>query len=92
MTVLVVSLWVAAILGAVHLLFCWMENRGWIYYRRQGERPLGAAASNALLHFEAIVNPAAEHVIEELNRQEVGTVATGEPYSPDIPESDPDDV
>lgn len=83
MVALVVTVAVAAILGAVHLLMSWMENRGWVYYRRPGKRPLGVAAQNALLHFEAMVNPAAEHVIEEMNRQEYDIAGTGEDYAPD---------
>jgi hypothetical protein len=53
---------VAAVVYLLHLLATWMESRGWIYYRRR-RPPMGAAAA-AMLEFETIYNPPAEHVIE----------------------------
>ncbi|HSJ33723.1 MAG TPA: hypothetical protein VLB85_01565 [Acidimicrobiia bacterium] len=59
--------WVGGIVvGAylIHLLATWAESRGWIYYR--SSRGGGSAAlSNAMSEFEAVINPAAEHRLEE---------------------------
>lgn len=83
MSVLIGVLWIAGGLGAVHLMMRWMEDRGWIYYRRKRGHPMGVAASNALLHFEAIVNPAVEHVIEEMDRQDAEVPTSVAPPRPD---------
>ena len=82
MTALILVVSIAAGLGAVHLVLRWMEDRGWIHYRRRGGRPMGVAAQNALIHFEAVFNPAAEHVIEEMNRQAIELATSGEPTNP----------
>ena len=60
-------IWVGGIVvGAylIHLLAVWAESRGWIYYR--SSRGGGSAAlSNAMSEFEAVINPAVEHQLEE---------------------------
>src|SRR5690606_33599201 len=43
----------------------WAEKRGWVYYRQLGGRGVFAAMSNAMAEFEVVVNPAAEHRLEE---------------------------
>jgi hypothetical protein len=48
----------------IHLLAVWAESRGWIYYRSSRGRG-SAALSNAMSEFEAVVNPAVEHQLEE---------------------------
>jgi hypothetical protein len=60
-----------AVLLAFHLLAVWMEDRGWINYRKPGRRGYGPAVSNAMAEFEAVLNPAAEHRIVE-ERHQVG--------------------
>jgi len=61
--------WIATVLAVLlvfHLLAVWMEHRGWIYYRKPARHGYGAALSNAMAEFEAVLNPASEHrVIEE---------------------------
>jgi hypothetical protein len=60
-------IWVGGIVvGAylIHLLAVWAESRGWIYYRSSRGRG-SAALSNAMSEFEAVVNPAVEHQLEE---------------------------
>lgn len=60
-------LWVGGmVVGAflLHLLAVWAESRGWIYYRSSRGRG-SAALSNAMSEFEAVVNPAVEHRLEE---------------------------
>jgi hypothetical protein len=62
---------VVAVLFLLHLLASWAEKKGWIYYRRGGGKGTGAAFSNALAEFEAVLNPAAEHRIVEEQSQAV---------------------
>lgn len=60
-------IWVGGIVvGAylIHLLAVWAEARGWIYYRSSRGRG-SAALSNAMSEFEAFMNPAVEHQLEE---------------------------
>jgi cytochrome c biogenesis protein CcdA len=61
-----------AILLLIHFLAAFLESKGWIYYRKPGPRGYGTALSNAMSEFEALVNPAAQHQIEE-RRHEEGT-------------------
>lgn len=58
--------WIGGLVGAgyvLHRLALWAESRGWIYYRSRGRG--GAALSNAMSEFEAVLNPAAEHRLDE---------------------------
>jgi hypothetical protein len=68
------SLWwiggLLAILLLIHLLASFLESKGWIYYRRPGPRGYGSALSNAMSEFEALVNPAGQHQIEERRHQD----------------------
>lgn len=61
--------WIATVLAVLlilHLIAVWMERRGWIYYRKPARHGYGAALSNAMAEFDAVLNPASEHrVIEE---------------------------
>lgn len=54
----------------IHLLASFMESKGWIYYRKSGPRVYGSALSNAMSEFEALVNPAGQHQIEERRHQD----------------------
>jgi len=58
-----VGLAVAALWGA-HRLALWAESRGWIYYRTH-RMPVGSAGM-AMLEVTSLLDPAAEHVIEEV--------------------------
>jgi hypothetical protein len=62
---------VLAVLLLLHLLASWAEEQGWIYYRRGGGKGTGAAMSNALAEFEAVLNPAAEQRIVEEHSQAI---------------------
>lgn len=67
-------LWIGgvfAVLFVLHLLASWAEKRGWIYYRREGTGGAGTAMSNALAEFDAILNPATEHRLQEERSQRI---------------------
>jgi hypothetical protein len=59
-----------AVLLCIHLLATWMEDRGWINYRKPAKRGYGAAVSNAMAEFDALINPAAEHRMAEERYQD----------------------
>ncbi|MEW6239060.1 MAG: hypothetical protein AB1656_27070 [Candidatus Omnitrophota bacterium] len=66
----------AAFLWALHRLALWLEDRGWIYYRRRSGSG-GSAVGNALheLHsfFETDVRKAQEEIMEEKEeRSDIG--------------------
>ena len=67
--------WLAAALAlllVVHRIAVWMERRGWIYYRKPARHGYGAAISNAMAEFDAVLNPASEHrVIEERHQDAI---------------------
>lgn len=46
-----------------HRALVWADRRGWIFYGADSPPPMGMAA-NALLQWETLWNPAAEHVLE----------------------------
>ena len=46
----------------LHLLFRWMEDKGWIYYQRN--RPSRTALGNAFLEIQSILEPDKKHVVE----------------------------
>jgi hypothetical protein len=76
--------WIGGVLATLlclHLLATWMEGRGWIVYRHPARRGYGAAVSNAMAEFDALLNPAAEHrVVEERHQEETrSVVAATEP-------------
>jgi len=57
------------VLYCVHRLAVWAEERGWIYYRTK-RMPAGAAG-RALMELSAIVEPEIEHVIEQIDSEQV---------------------
>lgn len=79
------------VLGYVlHRLALWAESRGWIYYR-SSRGSGGAALSNAMSEFEAVLNPAAEHRLEEersgqVLRDEASLGLGGSDGSVEVPE------
>lgn len=68
---------VLAVLLLLHLLASWAERKGWIIYRSGGSKGRGVALANALAEFEALLNPAAEHRIEEERSQRAIATETG---------------
>lgn len=76
---------ILALLLLLHVLASWAEKKGWIYYRSTGAGGTGTALSNALAEFNAVVNPANEHRLEEERSQRIiaseaqsGRIRTGE--------------
>ena len=63
---------------AIHVAASWAERRGWIYYQSDRGKGRGVALSNALAEFEVLLNPAAEHRIEEERSQQVITIEDGQ--------------
>ena len=63
MLVALVMLLGIAALFAVDRLGCWMERRGWIYWRKR-ERKGGGGMSGVLSEFQQLVEPEVRHVIE----------------------------
>lgn len=59
---LLVLLAVAAALYVVHRLALWMEERGWIYYRRR--RGTSGALGDAFLEVQSLVDPGQKAVLE----------------------------
>lgn len=62
---------ILAILLVLHIAASWAERKGWICYRSESGKGRGVALSNALFEFETLVNPAAEHRIEEERSQRI---------------------
>jgi hypothetical protein len=79
-------LWVIALLAALvvlHVLLCWMESKGWIYYRR-GPRHGGSAYH--LLQMSSIFDPRFKQVVEIMVEEERQEDESGDP-----PGQNPDD-
>jgi hypothetical protein len=72
--------WIVGVLAALvvlHFIASWAEGKGWIFYRREAGKGTGAALSNAVAEFEALLSPAAEYrILEEQSqamlRSEIG--------------------
>lgn len=62
MKLALVALSVLAAGAMLHLLFLWMEGKGWIYYQRN--RPSRTALGNAFLEVQSILEPDKKHVLE----------------------------
>jgi hypothetical protein len=58
-----------AVLLLIHVLASFLESRGWIYYRKSGPRGYGSALATAMSEFEALIDPGAQHQIEERRHQ-----------------------
>jgi len=89
--------WIATVLAVLlvlHLLGVWMERRGWIYYRKPGRRHgYGAAISNAMAEFDAVLNPASEHrVVEERHLDAMRSVVDISELDDEVPEPSRDHV
>ncbi len=55
----------AVVFGAFILdrLLLWVEDRGWIYYRKR--KPNITSLSTALFQMQAIVQPEKQHIVEQ---------------------------
>lgn len=65
--------WIGIVLAGLlvmHTFAVWAEKRGWIHYRRSGGGA-GRALSNAMSTFDAVVNPASEHLYEEQKSEQI---------------------
>jgi len=58
---------------ALHRLALWAEGRGWIYYRTH-RAPIGSAGM-AMLEVTSLLDPATEHVVEEIRDERAGAEA-----------------
>jgi hypothetical protein len=77
-------------LYAGHRALCWMERRGWIYYRRR--RGASAALGNALLQVQTFYQPSVEQVLEARLEEPTEAAESGDPPSDeddDEPEARP---
>jgi hypothetical protein len=64
---------------AGHRALSWMDDRGWIYYRRR--RGTSAALGNALLQVQTIYQPAVEEVLEARLEEPAEVAESGDPPS-----------
>lgn len=58
----------------------WMEDRGWIYYRRR--RGSSGRLGDAFLEVHALVEPGKRAVIEARRAEEDESTASGDPPEP----------
>jgi hypothetical protein len=68
--VLLILVAVAAVFIVMDWVRCWMERRGWIYWRKKKSTGGGGAMAGILAGFQQIVEPQIEHrqqVMEERN-------------------------
>lgn len=70
---------VVAALYALHRLALWMEDRGWIYYRKK--HGSSGTLSSAALEIQALFEPSKRHVIEIQQRDESEPNESGDPPS-----------
>ena len=58
-----------ALIVSLFNLFClWLEQKGWLYYKRK--RPLGGTVGNALQELQTLLIPSNKYVVE-VKRNEV---------------------
>lgn len=84
MTALILLTFGAIAIYGGHRLFCWMDQRGWIYYRRR--RGTSAALGNALLQVQTFYQPAVQELLEARLEEPAEAAESGDP--PDSGESD----
>jgi hypothetical protein len=82
---IVISIAIAAGLVALDRLFLKLEERGWIFYRRN--KPNFHNAGSVFLELQAMFDPRARQVIEQKQRQAERQAedANGDPPVPDQP-------
>ena len=73
------ALWVAligALLYALHRLGLWMEERGWIYYKKRGS---SGALSSAFLEVQSILEPGKRYELEIQRKDDAEDQESGDP-------------
>jgi len=70
---------VAFVLWSGDKLMRWMENRGWIYDRR--EKPNHGSLSSAFLSVQSIFEPGKAAIVEEIRKVEHEENFSGDPPS-----------
>lgn len=60
-----------------HRGLCWMDDHGWIYYRRR--RGTSAALGNALLQVQTFYQPSVEEVLEARLEEPTEAAESGDP-------------
>jgi hypothetical protein len=81
-----IAAWVIAIavaLYALHRLGLWMEERGWIYYRKK--HGSSGSLSSAVLEVQSLFEPSQRHVLEIRRQDDDEQAESGDPPSPDAP-------
>lgn len=69
---------VALAVYALDRLALWMEERGWLYYRKT-KRRTGADLGNAFLEIQAMVDPGKKHVLEARREEKQEQSESGDP-------------
>lgn len=67
-----------------HRVLSWMDDRGWIYYRRR--RGTSAALGNALLRVHTFYQPAVEEALEARLDEQAEAAESGDPPDTGHPE------
>ena len=70
---------IGAGLYALHRLAIWMENRGWIYYRRSGDP---GSLGNAFLQVQSMLEPDKRAMVEARQTEAVEENDSGDPPEP----------
>jgi len=81
---MVIAAWLIAIavaLYALHHLGLWMEQRGWIYYRKK--HGSSGSLSSAVLEVQTFFEPSRRHVLEIKREDDDVQDESGDPPSPD---------
>ncbi len=64
------ALAVVIALAVVDLAFCWMERRGWLYWRKKRRFPDVGGVRGAMGVFQEICQPEIRHVYEDRDQRE----------------------
>ncbi len=70
---------VASGLYLLHRLALWVEQRGWIYYRRSGR---ASSVGSAFLETQAMLEPEKRHLAEIVRAEQVEETESGLPRPP----------
>ncbi len=76
MSLVMLGVVLLVVLIALHVLLCWMESRGWIYYRRT---PRHGGSAYHLMQMSAIFDPRFRQVIEIMVEEERQEDESGDP-------------
>jgi hypothetical protein len=67
----------AGVLYGLHRLSSWMEDRGWIYYRKK--RGSSGTLGSAFLEVQSMLEPGKRYVLEEKRKEDVDDEESGDP-------------